>query len=104
MHCINVNITKEKTNGIYKNGVYITPFETNIKPRVVCETDYFGGCGEQYATFIDEDGTETECSSINKAIEMLGIKKDPDFDSDLFDWIGLGDFRSNSALERLLEK
>lgn len=71
-------------------------------PRVQLSTDYFGGSGEQEATFFDEKGPcmsfgdRTRGGAINAALKMLGVP--PSETCDLFDVLGLGGFRSEQDL------
>lgn len=57
------------------------------------KTDYFGGAGEQFASFIKND-VVTECKSIDEALKMLGVVRNTECDE--FDTIHLGRYRSNS--------
>lgn len=71
-------------------------------PRVQLNTDYFGGSGEQEATYFDEEGfkttfgNDTSFGAINSALRMLGVKSKEVIDH--FDSIGLDKFRSDADL------
>lgn len=71
-------------------------------PRVQLSTDYFGGAGEQTATYLDEKGPHTSFGdstrggAINAALKLLGVP--PTTGMDLFDVIGLGRIRKNRDL------
>lgn len=71
--------------------------------RVQLMTDYFGGVGEQEASYFDENNVSTNFEdntsggAINSALAMLGVE--PDGDKDRFDTIGLGRYRSDEDLQ-----
>ena len=72
-------------------------------------TDYFGGCGDQSATVMENDKEiyigDTELGSdspINEALKLLGVEKS--FGNDEFDTIGLGNYRSNDDFMRAFEE
>jgi hypothetical protein len=72
-------------------------------------TDYFGGLGEQGCTIFEANKTECICDkcgtvlaaaseklkNINEGLKRLGVTK---ADSDEFDAINLGNFRSNEDI------
>ena len=59
------------------------------------QTDYFGGCGEQYASVKLGRSMKT-CSSINEALRLIGIEAKDGMDE--FDTIGLGQYRSTEEV------
>ena len=66
-------------------------------PVVYAETDYFGGMGDQFARAIGADGEMKEFTdNINGALEHIGMQRPVEYGSDLFDWVGLGNVRTNS--------
>lgn len=70
--------------------------------RVQFMTDYFGGFGEQEASYFDEDGKITHFpdstigGAINSALALLGVEREGSHDQ--FDVIGLGQYRQNEDL------
>lgn len=60
------------------------------------ETDYFGGMGEQGASIFLKGAVEHFPENINGALKLLGVSKEPG--NDLFDSVGLGDFRHNHEI------
>lgn len=99
MHCINICITKKENlieNADYcelKQG-FVAVYDNQIKPNsdyADVSTDYFGGCGEQFAT-LHKGGKVVELPKINDALKELGVIKE---DHDEFDAINLGWYRTN---------
>lgn len=64
------------------------------RPFVSIETDYFGGVGEQWASYISDD-KKTNGQSINDALRALGVVADEDKDE--FDSIELYRFRETET-------
>ena len=68
-------------------------------------TDYFGGPGNQSAkVFLNnkkileqDDELDWKLKPINSALKLLGVEKKSGMDE--FDTVGLGKYRSNSAIE-----
>lgn len=126
MHNISVYITKESDNLIEVlkgwlpfrriNGWVVIPCEeeeysgfgirnkllNHVSDLVYAETDYSGGFGEQSAEYVTKDSKVTRCGRINDALAIMGVKVPDDYSSDLFDYIGLGQIRSNSDLEEYM--
>lgn len=122
-HCINAIITKDFDNVTYPHvklpqGLIMIPANLSaqyddefIKDRLFVEiyTDYFGGCGNQGAVaylngvqikkyFDNEYNFDIESSPINYAMaEQFGIT--PDGRNDIFDTLGLGQYRDQDDLE-----
>lgn len=66
---------------------------------VFANTDYFGGAGNQSARLINlKTNAEKRHKTINQALKELGVTQPSDFDSDLYDWVGLGKIRSNKDI------
>jgi len=65
------------------------------RPRfAVIQTDYFGGMGGQWAAAFDAEVRVTpDGSTINRALEALGVRATAT--EDAFDVVGLGTFRHN---------
>tara|TARA_B100002019_G_C21273479_1_gene603789 strand:+ start:1593 stop:2156 length:564 start_codon:yes stop_codon:yes gene_type:complete len=91
------------------NGYLIIARKAGIKrvvskfnsEMVFANTDYFGGCGEQNARFINlKERTQKSISTINKALEMLGLPQPDDNLCDLYDSIELSSIRENSDLKK----
>lgn len=120
MHSIQVAITKEndqltselkKQNFLFRNvnGWTIIAKKRGIRPVIsrfndfcaLVMTNYFGGFGEQGARFINlKTKEEKQFKQINQALELLGVQKDEDFKSDLYDYIELCKIRKNIELKR----
>lgn len=70
--------------------------------RVQLMTDYFGGHGQQEASYFDAHGRishfpdNKEGGAINSALAMLGVEQENE--NDQFDVIGLGKYRSEEDL------
>lgn len=66
---------------------------------VFANTNYFGGCGNQSARFINlQSRQEERFKSINNALEKLGVVKTVTTDYDLYEFVGLGKIRENEDL------
>ncbi len=109
MHSISVMVSLTPFKGapyLQHNNVFITStefmelFNGNMR-FAVCDTDYFGGIGEQSALLVEENGSYVEYDSINDALNVLGVIPPHNYESDLFDWCGLGTFRSNEELDEI---
>ena len=112
-HCISAYITKEdllKDKTLSRvslpqgfvlftshNAGNITEITIDV---ALISTDYFGGQGEQTAK-LWLNGFQVEVKNkdtpINEVLAILGVVKE--FDSDEFDSILLGNFRSNEDIE-----
>ncbi len=84
-------------NGAYATTTDLTPFLVRFSPALFITTDYFGGLGEQTATFYHSAGKFEEMVNdfgpINQGLKKLGIQRQDLLDE--FDTIGLGNYRSN---------
>jgi hypothetical protein len=72
-----------------------------IEPYLEIDTDYFGGCGEQYATLFS-GGYKKELEGdwcIDEGLKILGVIKD---ETDEFDAINLGHYRDYQDIEKEL--
>jgi len=112
-HCISVIIIRESNiKEGYKEyislpqGFALLPQQEDksmlIEPYLEIDTDYFGGCGEQYATlFINNKVEEIETRDpIDEGLKMLGVISNDDMDE--FDTINLGRYRDYSDIEKKL--
>lgn len=64
-----------------------------LRSFAIIETNYFGGIGEQAASYF-ENGTKTlDNVDINEALAKLGVNRKGDLDE--FDSINLGDYRAS---------
>lgn len=110
MHCIQVFITKDDGSfgetphmKLPQNFVLFTEKPKGLKKgRLVayCQTDYFGGCGEQSATVWENKEKifhKEKYPSINEALKILGVSHNKNADE--FDTINLGLFRTNQDIE-----
>tara|TARA_B100000700_G_scaffold331622_1_gene466200 strand:- start:7979 stop:8683 length:705 start_codon:yes stop_codon:yes gene_type:complete len=118
MHSISVAIcqeskplTQQLTNNNFrffsKNGYLVIAAQKGIRKvlsgfvnqSVFAYTDYYAGCGEQSARFIDfKTNKEERFNSINQALKKLGVKRTSDLE-DEFDFVGLGSIRLNEDIE-----
>lgn len=113
MHCINVVLlpptetTNEEFVSLPQGWKMLLKSDEKFNNAIYVSTDYFGGGGEQYATVIKE-GVELPNETwntdkyrpINDALRYFGLKKDKN--SDEFDTIHLGRYRSNEDVSQLL--
>jgi hypothetical protein len=111
MHCVRVYITKD--DGTFtevphlklpQDFVLFTEKPKGLKKgRLVayCETDYFGGFGNQRAVvWNSKHNVYSESNSfgaINMALKLLGVACSGEEDE--FDTINLGSFRSNYEID-----
>lgn len=114
MHCILVYITKD--DGTFEEVPHIKLPQDFVlfteKPKArnrlvaYCETDYFGGAGDQGAKVWNNKKLifhkYTWFGAINEALKLLGVKCEDGKDE--FDTIGLGRFRSNEDIEESIYK
>lgn len=116
MHCISVYITKD--DGTFEEVPHIklpqdfvlfpTKHKGLKKNRLVayCETDYFGGFGEQTAVVWDNKeqlyGQTDSYGPINSALKLIGVERETGLDE--FDTIGLGKFRDTFSIEESIYK
>lgn len=110
-HCINViiikqeNIKEEFTDFItLPQGFALLPIPDNDsilnEPYLEISTDYFGGVGEQHASFFNEDNSIMDIKGdypIDDGLKMLGVVCDEGMDE--FDTIHLNRFRDNRDIE-----
>tara|TARA_R110000868_G_scaffold320909_2_gene581911 strand:+ start:1192 stop:1551 length:360 start_codon:yes stop_codon:yes gene_type:complete len=117
MHCISVYVTKD--DGTFEDVPHLKIPQGFVlftnKPKglkkgravAYCETDYFGGAGQQTGKLWDKmknkifDQTSSY-AVINEALELLGVKRDEGKDE--FDTIGLGNFRTNHDIDEEIYK
>ncbi len=72
------------------------------KDLIYVQTRYFGGAGEQYA-LLWIDGKQQQVNEkwpINDALEKIGVVREKD--NDEFDTIGIGSFRHNDDLKKII--
>ena len=68
----------------------------SLLPRYAeVQTDYFGGCGEQYAS-VKLGNSIMTCRSINDALRQIGVKAEEGMDE--FDTVGLGKYRATEEV------
>lgn len=112
MHNISVYITKD--DGSFNETPHLKlpqgfvlftekPKQLKLNRMVAkCSTDYFGGAGQQFAKVWDDKRKiydEIDYPAINGALLFLGVQCD---DSDEFDALGLGMFRTNEEIDKLI--
>lgn len=67
--------------------------EIGLKQFVLIETDYFGGIGEQFASYYDNGKKVLHEVRINEALAYLGVQ--PKADLDAFDTLNLSEYRNS---------
>jgi hypothetical protein len=108
MHSILATVThkrflKENVNHVeLPQGFCFIEREDDLKDSYECavvETDYFGGGGSQCSSFIKQrkfgEREEVFYDDINDALTKIGVVRE---DSDEFDAINLGHYRSNEDI------
>ncbi|WP_452222087.1 hypothetical protein [Lacinutrix salivirga] len=67
--------------------------EIGLEKFALIQTDYFGGIGEQYASYFEDERKILSEVGINEALKSLGVKtKD---NQDEFDALNLGEYRES---------
>ncbi len=114
MHCIHIilvdenelNRLKEKNNNFQfvelPQKIYAITEDENIQDinGLLVDTDYFGGCGDQYSELYIDGKLIKNFDSINEGLKKV-LKVNKEKDKDEFDTINLGQYRKNSDFKKI---